>query len=187
MEQINVPQFSMEAFAAGFEKNLKALQKAEKITKDLLRDMSRDVLNAVHVTQDSGVINKLIAVLTPVNRKVAILFYKEFSGFNWDDEEVSFGKKNKKKYEDIKAKALLALTNPHFNIWTWAERNVDIEKKPLKLADITKFVEKTLKRANEEGIAQADVIKAIIDGGLELDALMALMDAAVQEEQEQPE
>ena len=181
MEQINVPQFSMEAFAAGFEKNLKALQKAEKITKDLLRDMSRDVLNAVHVTQDSGVINKLIAVLTPVNRKVAILFYKEFSGFNWDDEEVSFGKKNKKKYEDIKSKALLALEDPHFNIWTWADRNVQIEAKPLDLSKITVFAKNAIKKAEEQGIPQADILKAFFEGGFDAASLLAVMEEMVKE------
>jgi len=53
-----------------------------------------------------------------------VLFFKEFSGFNYDEDEAhAFTKKNKKKYEEITAKALKALDDPHFNMWTW-QRNL---------------------------------------------------------------
>lgn len=174
---VNPVVFSLEAFNESFDKNLKALGKAEKLTRELVKDMSRDVLNALYVTEDSGKLNQFIAVLSPVNRKVAILFYREFSGFKWDEDEASFGKKDKKGYDKAKGKGVRELEDPHFNLWTWADKNVDIQKKPLKLADVTKFIEKTLKRAGEEGIDQADVIKAILDGGLEFDTLLKVIDA----------
>lgn len=177
----NTQQFDSAAFLnsfnESFDKNLKALVKAEKITKELVKEMSRDVLLALHITQDSGKVNQFLNALTPVNRKVAILFYREFSGFKWDEDEAMFGKKDKKNYDKAAKKSSDALEDPHFNLWTWADRNVDIAKKPLKLADVTKFIEKTLKRANEEGIAQSEVIKAILDGGLEFDTLLNVIDA----------
>lgn len=177
----NIQQFDSAAFLnsfnQSFDKNLKALQKAEKLTKELVKEMSRDVLLALHITQDSGKVNQFIGALTPVNRKVAILFFKEFSGFKWDEDDATFGKKDKKNYDKAAKKANDALEDPHFNLWTWADKHVDVAKKPLKLADVTKFIEKTLKRANEEGIAQSEVIKAILDGGLEFDTLLKVIDA----------
>lgn len=176
LELVMETQAFIESFNASFDKNLKALQKAEKFTKELVKGMSRDVLLALHITQDSGKVNQFVNALTPVNRKVAILFYKEFSGFKHDEDE-GFGKKDKKAYDKAAKKSSDALEDPHFNLWTWADKHIDVTKKPLKLADVTKYVQRILKSAAEQGIDQSEVIKAILDGGLEFDTLLKVIDA----------
>jgi len=169
--------FNAEQFKNGFDKQVKALAKAEKLTRETLRDMSRDLLLMTQETEDIGYVNRTIAALSPMNAKTAVLFFKEFSGFNYDEDEAqAFTKKNKKKYEEITAKALKALDDPHFNMWTWAEKNVDVAKKPFKLEDITKFAERAVKKATEEGIAQADVLKAFFAGGFEVASLVAALE-----------
>jgi hypothetical protein len=172
--------FNAEQFKAGFDKQVKALAKAEKLTKDTLRDMSRDLLLMVQETEDITYVNRVLAVLTPMNLKTAVLFFTEFSGFTYNVEEKIFGKKNKKKYEEIVAQALAKLEDPHFNMWTWAEKELDVGKKPFKLEDITKFAERAVKKAAEEGIDQADVLKAFFAGGFTPEALVAVMQAMEQ-------
>lgn len=172
---VNPVVFSLEAFNESFDKNLKALGKAEKLTRELVKDMSRDVLNALYVTEDSGKLNQFIAVLSPVNRKVAILFYREFSGFKWDEDEAMFGKKDKKGYDKAKGKGVRELEDPHFNLWTWSEKNIEMEVKPLDLAKITAYAKGALKKANDQGVPQSELIKAFFAAGFEPDALIEVM------------
>ena len=72
--------FDKNQFDAAYKANVEKLAASEKITKELLRSMSRDVLEAHHATGDVAYINGIIAVLSPMNKKVCILFFKEFSG-----------------------------------------------------------------------------------------------------------
>ena len=91
--------FNKDKFNAYFDGKLGELAGAEKITKAVLLDLSRQVLAAHHETQDVGYINRLLVVLTPMNRKVANLYFSEFSGFNFSAKSEEFGKKDKKNYE----------------------------------------------------------------------------------------
>jgi hypothetical protein len=166
--------FNAEQFKTGFDKQVKALAKAEKLTRETLRDMSRDLLSMVQATEDITYVNRVVAVLTPMNQKTAVLFFREYSGFKYNEEEKVFGKKEK-KHEEITAKALAALDDPHFNMWTWAEKNLDVAKKPFKLEDITKFAERAVKKAAEEGIDQAAVLDAFFKGGFTPEAIVAVM------------
>lgn len=171
--------FDKKAFQIEFSKQLKRLAGAEKITKDLLRDMSRDVLRAHHATEDIIFINELIPVLTPVNRKVAILFFKEFSGFMWDNETLRFVKKSKKNYDNAHAASMAFLDDPHNNIWTWAERNVEVEKKPQPsiLEKVETFIHDVLPKAEKAGYTQADILGAIFKAGVKPEAVIAAFDA----------
>lgn len=177
--------FDIKVFVASFDANLVKVEDAEKITREVLRAMSRDVLFALHQEEenprvgDITFINRIMqAKLTPMNRKALALFFREFTGFLFDEEKGLFVGKNKGIYLKAKDKALKALEDPLFNFWSWADKEVEVARKPFKLADITKNVEKMLKKADEEGLARADVLKAILDGGIKLDEIVAIMDAA---------
>lgn len=172
--------FNRAEFESGFDSRLKKLSNAEKITKETLRDMSRELLYVTQETEDIGYINRVVAVLAPVNRKVAILFFKEFSGFMWSDDEGKFSRKDKKKYDQIAAIATQQLDDPHFNLWTWADRNVDIEVKPFDLAKVTTFAASAIKKAEKDGISKAELLKAFIAGGFDADMLLAVMESMTQ-------
>jgi len=168
--------FNADEFKGGFDKTIKALAKAESLTKDTLRDLSRSLLFATQQTEDIGYINKTIGVLTPMNRKTAIMFFKEFSGLNFDDDAGSFSKKNKKKYEEIAALATAQLDDPHFNMWTWAEKNLTIEPKAFELAKVTQFAKSALKKAKDAGLSETDVLKAFFGGGFTAESIVAIME-----------
>lgn len=165
--------FNRELFVASFNKSLKALKASEKTTKEQLSVLSRTVLEASIETGDVAYINAIMNVLTPVNRKVSAAFFQEFSGFTFK-EGMATGK-SKKQWDKCVIAAKEALEDPHFNIWTWAERNIEVEKKEFSLDQVTKAFEGFTKKAVNNGLTQKDVLKAILGKGVELDTLIALM------------
>lgn len=172
------------------------LADSERITKGLLSELSREVLTvvlldsgkevkegeAVTGTEDSRTINELINVLTPVNKKAAILFFQHFVPFvqatNEQGEFSSFGKKDKKAWEKKLELVNEFLDDPHNNLWTWADRNIEMAKKPYDVAKVTKEIEKALKKANK-----GDVIRAIMAGGLTIEDMLEVLKPE-EEEQE---
>lgn len=170
--------FDRTAFYASFDARINALHAAEKITRESLRDLSRDLLHVTHETLDIGFVNRTLDVLTPMNRKTAVLFFKAFSGFKYDEDSMKFVQKDKKNYDDVKSKAMLALDDPHFNMWTWAEKNVNVEAKPFDLAKVTVFAKQAIKKAADNGIPQSELLKAFFAGGFDADSLLVFLDAA---------
>ena len=136
--------------------------------------MSRDVLEAHHETGDVAYINGLLGVLTPINRKVCVLFYKEFSGHLCNEEGV-FGKKDKKRYDEAYKKSLDGLEDPHFNVFSWAERNVEVERKPFTLGKLQQQMGSLVKKAEENKISHADIIRAMFANGIEIGEFMKVV------------
>lgn len=169
-----------QQFKKSFDQSIKALEKSEKITRSELLTLSRITLDALHSDEDNikgdiGYINRLLKVLTPVNKKTAILYFKEWTGFTLDADAGQFGHKSKKHYDTVKASCLEFLTDPMNNIWTWADRNIEIEKKEFTLDKVGKMFSSTLKKANEAGYTQAQVMQEVLKQGIELDTILALL------------
>lgn len=173
--------FNLQNFFNSFELNIRALKESERVTKSTLGFLSRDVLEALHSegkTQgDVQYINRLLDVLTPVNRKVAVLFFQAFSGHLFNEKTQLFGKKDKLLYAEKQTIAMAHLLDSEWNIWVWAADNVKVEGKPLTLEKITQTVKQMMKKAEDNGLKHADVIKAILAGGIEADDMLAIMDA----------
>lgn len=167
--------FNKVAFDGAFNVKLNDLRSAERVTRAVLMDLSRDVWAAFHTTEDVSYINRILEVLTPVNRRVAIEFFKEFSGFNYDEKKGEFSRKDKKHYEDKKAAIIAWLEDPLNNLWTWAERNIDIEPKDFDADRLKKSVSQLMQKADKNGFKKADVLKAMLEAGLTVDELIAFM------------
>jgi hypothetical protein len=170
--------FNRAGFETSFNKSLRKLGAAERVTKELLRSLSREVLEAHHATENVGYINTLISTLTPMNRKTAILFFKEFSGFKWSDDTLTFASKDKKRYEGKCAMSDKFLEDPNNNIWSWAERHIDVEKKPpTMLLDLIKERAKHWHdKAKKEHISDADLLVAFFAGGIDPSAVVQALD-----------
>lgn len=167
--------FNRVAFEAAFNESLEAIRNSEQITKRELRALSRTVLEATHATGDILFVNNLVAVLTPVNKKVANLYFKEFTGFTFDEATMRFTKKSKKRYEQAALSSVEFLADPLNNIWSWAERNVEVEKKDFDLEQVTKAFQTFVKKAMKENLTQKDVLKAVLKAGVEADTIIELM------------
>lgn len=168
--------FNREVFAEQFAAAIDALLASEQVTKRELRAVSRTVLEATHETGDIQYVNRLIGVLSPVNRKVAIVFFRHFTGFSFDDKLGMFTKKSKKRYPQSFADYVEFIAEPANNIWTWAERNIEVEQKPLDFEKLGKLAKGMLTRAAEANISQADVMRALIKAGVTADTIIACLD-----------
>jgi hypothetical protein len=173
--------FDAIAFNAQLEGKLNALKDAEKITKETLRELSREMLDAVHVGGDIQPVNRLLDVLTPVNRKACVLFFQEFSGHFYSEKDQKFGKRDKGNYAAKYKLAEEFLDDPLNNVWSWATRHIEMEKKEFTLLKVTKQVESLLKKSAAAGFKQTDVFKAMLAGGLDMETITAIMEEMVEE------
>ena len=174
--------FDKNQFDAAYKAKVEKLAANERITKELLRGLSRDVLQAHHVTGDVAYINGIIAVLSPMNKKVTILFFKEFSGHTCNEDGV-FGKKDKKRYDDAKKKSFDRLEDPNFNVFSWADMHVEIEKKPFTIGKMQQQMGSLVKKAEENKISHADIIRAMFANGIEIGEFMKVVEHMAEEQQ----
>ena len=168
--------FNRESFLSNFAVSIEALCQSEAVTKRELMHLSRSCLEYTYDTGDNGVINRLILVLTPVNRKVAIEYFKEFSGLVYDEANGNrFKGKSKKNWDKVMAEGKEFLADPHNNIWTWAERHIEVTKKEFDLEQVTQAFTTFVKKAQKVNLTQKDVLKAVLKTGIELDTILELM------------
>jgi hypothetical protein len=173
--------FDRAGFETGFNKAVVRLQRSEKITRETLRVLSRTVLEALHATEDIGYVNRLIEVLTPVNRKVAVKYFEHFGGFHFDDAMKRFTKKSGKRYDECEKLATAFLEDPLNNLWSWAERNIEIQKKDFSLQQVTESMMGYMKKAKKANISQVDVLKAVLAAGVEAESIIAMLDTLAME------
>lgn len=172
-----------------------AIRASETITKKEMSALSREALALMVETEDVRPINALLGyaedgkfVLTVANRKSANLFFKEFVPFTaaGDETVTQFGKK-KAKIWDKAVKAIEEFLAVESNdIWTWINANVDIEAKPVVYSDkLTKLIGDALAGKKGEALSQVEVLKAVLNGGVSVDALVALVTAISEQPAEQ--
>lgn len=167
--------FDKQAFGQQFIKALAAVMESEKITKNTLTWLSRDILEAVHETGDVAYMNQLLAVLTPMNRKVCVLFFKTFTGYSYDEGTALFTKKSKKRYDKAHAMFVAFMEDPLNNIWTWASRNIEVEQKPFGEDNLVKYL--TSARNKLQGkMSDADILRAVFKAGVSAEAVIEIMD-----------
>lgn len=178
--------FDKKVFDKEFNRRIGQLGKAEASVRSELNVLSRGVLEAVHATEQIGYVNQLLAVLTPVNRKAAVVFFKHFAGFHYDEVTRMFTKKSKKRYEQAHKNAMEFLQDPNNNMFSWAERHIEVEQKPFDQASFLKAQHKAfiraVQQARDNGIDQKELFAAMFkpeEGkpGLDVNALVAVLEA----------
>lgn len=180
--------FDKKAFEGKFNAAIKVLTKGENEVRAQLNVLSRTVLEAVHATENIGYVNKLIDVLTPINRKAAIVFFKHFAGFHYDDATAQFTKKSKKRYDQAHADAIVFLEDPNNNLFSWASRHIEVEQKPFDPLLFKKQARKnflrTLQQAKDHGLSQQELFIELFKGeegkpGVDVAAILGVLDSMV--------
>lgn len=164
-----------------------AIGNGEQSFKKEMGEVSRDLLTYVSETGDIDAVNRLIDVLTPINRERARTYFTNFLPYTVE-KGGRYGSKSKNKNLVEKKEKLCAefLKAPQHNIWTWlvekqgapaVARPKEYEKK------ISQLVKRALTDKDEkERVEPAAVLRAIINGGVKLsDIMMALLPTGTEE------
>lgn len=161
---------------------IEKLASSERVTKAELGAVSREILTYTLQQWDSQVCNRLVSVLTPRNKQVAILFFKAFTPFVVDKTTGLFSGIRNKEAKAKSEEAIHAFLESGQTIWEWdKENNEDIEaKKPNYVGNITRNV----KGAIESGSDRREIIQAVFAGGVSAEEVMAVL-AAMEDQQEQ--
>lgn len=168
---------------------IEAIANAEKITRVELAGVSRELLLYVPDSDDIDMVNRLLGVLTPMNKKMCIEFFKHFLPWeveeNKDGEFNRFGKRSKKdKVVKRKLEAITKFLSDEDNtVWTWGKDNLNLYKVKPFAANITKAVEKALAgdetdNGSTPALSHADVIGAVLAGGISIEDLLDAVDMA---------
>lgn len=124
---------------------------AERITKEGLSTLSRELLMFAYEHGDISPINNLMGVdengkhrLTPLNWRTAAMYFNNFVAFTSNYEKqvqayvkapsgkrpvLVFNKKSKAKYTRLLPTVTAWLSDTNNDIWSWADDNVKMEEK----------------------------------------------------------
>jgi hypothetical protein len=178
--------FDKKAFDKEFNARIGALGKAEKNVREQVNVLSRSVLTAVHATENIGYVNQMLAVLTPVNRKAAVVFFKYFAGFHYDEPTKLFTKKSKKRFDQAAIDTEAFLADPLNNMFSWAERHIEVEQKPFDPEQFKKgfksMFDRRLQEARDHGMTQAELFALLFkkeEGkvGIDVNAIVGVLAA----------
>lgn len=156
---MSIIEFNKEQIEADIE----VVAKSERITKAALSVLSRTLIAYVYETKDIAMATRLLNVLTPVNKRVAALYFPHFLGWSFNEKDCNFGKQLKDKVFGKKYDAACEwLADEDNNIWVYAENEVVLQAKPKNYAaKITQLVTKALKD-EEQGIDMKELLFAIM-------------------------
>lgn len=172
------PKVEAAAVEKSFDEALTRLASAEKLSKAELTAMSRSVLEIFHGTMQIGFLNRFLGVLTPANRKMAVHYLVNFTGFYYSETAGAFEKKNGKVFDACMKSAHAFLEDASNNIWTWTAAQAAHGKpvaKPFSLDDVKASMTKALAKAAKADVKQVDVLRAVFSAGFTLDCLMELL------------
>lgn len=152
----------VRAFDAEFDKALETLGASEKITKDTLKVYANLAIDATHQFSQPAYLNKLRAVLTPVNMRAFTEFASKFSGYHFDKDAMLFDKKSKKRYAPALEAWQQFREDPLNNIWTWQKEHLQVEASPFNVEDLKSSFSKAWKRAHTANISNVEILKAML-------------------------
>jgi hypothetical protein len=164
------------------ESNIVLVAAAEKVTKAALRTLSRELIAYVYETDDIAMVNRLLQVLTPVNKRVACLYFPTFIAWAFNEKTCAFGKQSKAKAFNKKYEAACDWLKAESNdIWLWADNEIQMQVKPKNYgAKLTQLVTKALKD-EDEGLTAKEILYAILASEeISLADIMAPLNEAVQ-------
>jgi len=172
---------------------------AEKITKEGLRTLSRDMLSYVLETEDVRPVNALLGqgedgkfILTPINWRIAVQYFAHFIAFTSNYEEevkpyavkgkgkrtpLVFNKKSKKKWDKCANEIAAWLEDEGNDIWVWSN-NAEMDAQPVDYAKkITQAIQTAV--SEEKGdMSMNDVMAAVMAAdGVDIHGLLAAMEA----------
>ena len=175
---------------------IEAIANAEKVTHTELGYLSRELLDYVPESKDIGQVNRLLAVLNRSTYDYAVLFFTEFLPWKFDETAGMFtsminGQRridemllNIKTHLELKVKDENGKEHD-WNIHDWTRENV---QPAVRKVDFNKNLVNLIGRAmaeknadgttNENRIGPVDVVNDVINAGITLDDMFAIVTKA---------
>lgn len=156
-----------------------AIKVSEAVTKLELGLVSRELLMYVPDSKDIGAVNRLLDVLTPKNREMAVIFFRNFLPWNYDDVANMFvgmltGEAKRKRKLDA---CVVFLKKEENNIWTWAKANIAPMERAKNYAGRIQSVINAALNDDKAPLSEAGVLVAITTA-LPLATIIKLIDEA---------
>lgn len=137
---------------------------------------------------DIAAFNRLLAVLTPANKKAVLAWGKAHLPFTYDEKLGEFGgltKKASKKVE--KYQALTAYIDTYCGeegkgFWAWYQDKEANRKSPTQKGVLERVTD-TVKKAvsAKDKISQVDILKAVFAGGISKEALQEVLASMIED------
>jgi hypothetical protein len=174
------------ASLAAINNYTRALSVSEKITRTELAGCATELLRyySEHLSTDIGAVNRLLAVLTPFNRRMAVLFFANFLPWKYDDDKGIFTTMKGNKQRDKCFTACHDFLRSGKTIWDWSA-NIQTEIKPADWSGrlsgtVSKAISETIMVKGEEventtRMTPSEVIKAVLAGGVRIMDILAAM------------
>ena len=165
---------------AAVKADLVTVQGNENNTRKLLNKRVPEIVEGVLAGDNISIANQVVRSVVGGRKQEMFLFLKAMLPFEFDSEKRKFLKKTKDaKQIEIKEANFKAFKDSGQTVFGWIDANVKTEKKePDYLARVEKAVKSALK--HEKG--QKEVARAILEGGLDVDMLIAVLDEVVQDD-----
>ena len=141
---------------------------------------SRELLIYIRENGDIDAVNRLMAVLTPVNKDKAKQFFNHFLPYTWEMKANRFGAKTKNKDVVSKKDKLTDefLASKDATIWTWYQdqkANEPVAKPKEYEKKIEALVKQAIDANKDDHIPVSAVIRAVIKAGTSLAEIMAAL------------
>lgn len=153
--------FNRMAYEATFDKRLITLQDSEKVSKAELQTLANDTVEMTHVSGQIVYMNKVMAVLSPFNKRLAKTFFLYFAGYHYDEKTNLFDKKSSKRYPEALKRWNTFKEDPLNNIWTFS-RDIKVEAPPLTIGDVGKRMSTLWSAGHRANISNVDMLKAML-------------------------
>ena len=115
-----------------------------------------------------------------------LVFFKHFAGFHYDEPTKLFTKKSKKRFDQAAIDTEAFLADPLNNMFSWAERHIEVEQKPFDPEQFKKgfksMFDRRLQEARDHGMTQAELFALLFkkeEGkvGIDVNAIVGVLAA----------
>lgn len=181
------------------DKKIGQLKKSETITKQLLSELSREILVFVIENKDVRPVNHLLGdkdgyALSPVNWRFACKYFLHFLPFSSNYDEVkdcinNGGNRSPLRFKKISPRSFDAkaeqiaiwLADDKNDIWEWSN-SINLEEKPVDwFKRLTGAVEKA---SDKGGLSAVDIMAAVMAAGIDADVLIKAIGEALPKEED---
>lgn len=177
------------------------LKAAEKITKQVMSELSRDILAYVMEERDVRPVNLLLSkadgqwALSPVNWRFACKYFHHFLPFTSNYDEVKdcinnggertalfFKKLSPKKLVGKAEEIAIWLADENNDIWKWSN-SVAID--PPATNWLNRITDTVTKASDKGGLSAIDIMAAVMAAGIDADVLIKAISEAMLDEEEE--